>query len=150
MITDKQIEEHALKMGYDGKITPYIRGRVLSDLGKTEEVDEVAETVKTTTKTKSPSKKRLSKIGGQVGRGIKRTAVYISDCDDRYREYNESAETTSKKKPKGKRVKKVKKSKKTKLPIKTKTTRKPKPKGKSLKSVRKTQEEIDDAIISWM
>jgi len=126
MVSDKQIEQHARKMGYDGKITPYIRKRVLGDLSETEELGEVSKTIKVT------PKKKLSKIGKRVGRGVKRTAIYLSICGDRYKKYCGDNKTTSKKKPKGKRTKKSKQ------------------KRKSLNSIRKSQKDIDNDIMDWM
>lgn len=165
MVTQTDIEEHGRKMGYSGKITPYIRSKILQDMeSKDKSEDEIETPVKVKTekkkekKVKKVSSKPKSKSGllKRISVGINRTSNYLGECGERYKDFHESTAmvkvapkkkvrkvkapkksfTTSATKPKTKPRKR--KVKKTKTPMKTAT------------SIRKSQKAMEKELMEWM
>lgn len=148
---ESEIVKHGLKMGYSGKITPYIKGRILTDMKSKDETKEISVEIKTEHIKKSPKQQT---VGSKIKRGIKRTSVYLLDCSERYREYQEpesntSVKTKSVKKAHKKPVKKaVKKSIKKSVSGVSKKSRKMKK--QTAASARKTQQDTEQEIMEWM
>lgn len=151
MVTEKDIEKQGLKMGYKGKITPYIRKRIIDAIkaNKDNQIDKVDDKIDDIKKSVSSSKsvnKSKKKHGNTVKRiksGISKTRNYLIGCGERYDKYGTDEYVLpvkkAKKKPvKGKRTKQIKKTKKKSV------------KQMSSKQASKKQHDIQKELMGWM
>lgn len=150
-MTESEIIKHGLKMGYSGKITPYIKGRILADMKNRGETKEMFDEIKTDPIKKSPKQQT---VGSKIKRGIKRTSAYLSYCGGRYREYQEPESDTPIKTKTPKKARKNPVKKTVKKPVKKSASGVTKKSGKIKKrtaaGARKTQANIEKEIMAWV
>lgn len=164
MVSESKIKKYAWeKMGYTGKITPYIKEKVIIEMNKekitdipTQKVQDTRNNNEKTKKKSGTTKKKVIRIVGRISKGVGKTVNVLGEYGDRFSQYYDEIpnpktvkRTVRKtlKKPVQKKL--VRKSvKNQKKPVR-KTTRKQvrKTVKKSIKSVKNAQRDFEDELM---